>query len=436
MSIDGWKSKPLFEVLDLIMDFRGRTPKKLDMEWGSGEIPALSANNVEMGKINFSKECYLASDALYRKWMTKGDTQKGDVVLTTEAPLGNVAVIPDNQKYILSQRVILLRANSADLCSDYLSHYLMSECFQNLMCQQSSGTTATGIQRAKLEPLLIKFPSSKIEQTQIAAVLSTIDRAITQTEAIIAKQQRIKTGLMQDLLTKGIDENGNIRSEATHEFKDSAIGRIPVEWEIVSMEKITTKIVDGIHHKPNYVREGVPFIVVTDLTSSEGINFNPSRFVTEKDHKEFYKRADPQARDVLVTKDGTLGVARIVPDEAPSFSIFVSVALLRPKVTKCSPQLLWSFFDSGRFLAQLGALSAGTGLAHIHLEHFRKFQIHWMPIDEQKRIFDVIEHQQSLLKQQSQCLEKLKHQKIGLMQDLLTGKVRVTPLLEQKPASR
>ncbi|WP_373538636.1 restriction endonuclease subunit S [Chamaesiphon sp.] len=418
------------------MDFRGRTPKKLDMEWGSGEIPALSANNVEMGKINFSKECYLASDALYRKWMTKGDTQKGDVVLTTEAPLGNVAVIPDNQKYILSQRVILLRANSADLCSDYLSHYLMSECFQNLMCQQSSGTTATGIQRAKLEPLLIKFPSSKIEQTQIAAVLSTIDRAITQTEAIIAKQQRIKTGLMQDLLTKGIDENGNIRSEATHEFKDSAIGRIPVEWEIVSMEKITTKIVDGIHHKPNYVREGVPFIVVTDLTSSEGINFNPSRFVTEKDHKEFYKRADPQARDVLVTKDGTLGVARIVPDEAPSFSIFVSVALLRPKVTKCSPQLLWSFFDSGRFLAQLGALSAGTGLAHIHLEHFRKFQIHWMPIDEQKRIFDVIEHQQSLLKQQSQCLEKLKHQKIGLMQDLLTGKVRVTPLLEQKPASR
>ncbi|GDZ95197.1 type I restriction-modification enzyme S subunit [Planktothrix agardhii CCAP 1459/11A] len=428
MDIEGWESKPLFELLDQIMDFRGRTPKKLDMEWGGGDIPALSANNVEMGEINFSKECYLASDALYRKWMTKGDTQKGDVVLTTEAPLGNVAVIPDEQRYILSQRVILLRANSAYLCSDYLSHYLMSEGFQNLMRQQSSGTTATGIQRAKLEPLLIKFPSSKIEQKQIAEVLSTIDRAIAQTEAIIAKQQRIKTGLMQDLLTKGIDENGNIRSEATHQFKDSAIGRIPVEWEMISMDKITTKIVDGIHHTPNYVQDGIPFIVVTDLTSSEGINFTPSRFITEKNHQEFYKRADPKAKDVLVTKDGTLGVARIVPDEAPDFSIFVSVAMLRPKNTKCISELIWSFFESGRFLAQLGSLSAGTGLAHIHLEHFRKFQINLMPIDEQKRIFEVLNHQQLLLQKQSQNLEKLKHQKTGLMQDLLTGKVRVTSL--------
>ena len=58
-----------------------------------------------------------------------------------------------------------------------------------------------------------------------------VDRAIEQTEALIAKQQRIKTGLMQDLLTRGIDEHGNLRSEQTHEFKDSPLGRIPVEWE-------------------------------------------------------------------------------------------------------------------------------------------------------------------------------------------------------------
>ena len=62
-----------------------------------------------------------------------------------------------------------------------------------------------------------------------------MDRAIEQTEALIAKQQRIKTGLMQDLLTCGIDQHGNLRSEETHQFKDSPLGRIPVEWEVENL---------------------------------------------------------------------------------------------------------------------------------------------------------------------------------------------------------
>ncbi len=203
---DGWITKPLSAVLSLIIDFRGKTPKKLGMEWGDGDIPALSANNVGMGKIDFSKECYFASEALYKKWMTKGDANVGDVVLTTEAPLGNVAQIPDDRRYILSQRVILLRADENQILNDYLTHYMKSDLFQSLMRQQSSGTTATGIQRAKLETLPIHFPSSNEEQRQIAKILSTMDRAIEQTERLVAKQQRIRNGLVQDLLTgnKGV----------------------------------------------------------------------------------------------------------------------------------------------------------------------------------------------------------------------------------------
>ena len=81
----------------------------------------------------------------------------------------------------------------------------------------------------------IAFGLPKPEQTKIAEILSTVDRAIEQTEALIAKQQRIKTGLMQDLLTRGIDEHGNLRSEQTHQFKDSPLGRIPVEWEVTQI---------------------------------------------------------------------------------------------------------------------------------------------------------------------------------------------------------
>ncbi|MCG7849575.1 MAG: restriction endonuclease subunit S, partial [ANME-2 cluster archaeon] len=222
---------------------------------------------------------------------------------------------------------------------------------------------------------------------------------------------------------------GNLRSEQTHEFKDSPLGMIPVEWEVKSLDQLTTRIVDGVHHTPTYVESGIPFIVITDLTGGSSINFSNTRFVSERNHREFSKRADPKSGDVLVTKDGTLGVARIVPPDSPEFSIFVSVAMLRPKQNVCLPELIWAFFESGRFLVQLGALSAGTGLTHIHLEHFRSFLLRCPPIDEQQQIFRIINKQQDLLNRAVSGLYKLKKQKTALMQDLLTGKKRVTALL-------
>jgi type I restriction enzyme, S subunit len=103
--------------------------------------------------------------------------------------------------------------------------------------QMNEATGVPSLSRDALYKIRVPTPPEP-EQTKIAAVLSTMDRAIEQTEALIAKQQRIKTGLMQDLLTRGIDEHGNLRSEQTHQFKDSPLGRIPVEWEVVPVVSI------------------------------------------------------------------------------------------------------------------------------------------------------------------------------------------------------
>ncbi len=84
---EDWEVATIIAATHQIMDFRGRTPKKLGMDWGGGDIPALSAKNVKMGFIDFDEECYLGSDALYSKWMVHGDVAKGDVLFTTEAPL-------------------------------------------------------------------------------------------------------------------------------------------------------------------------------------------------------------------------------------------------------------------------------------------------------------------------------------------------------------
>jgi restriction endonuclease S subunit len=118
-----------------------------------------------------------------------------------------------------------------------------------------------GISRDQLLDFEI-FAPIRSEQTKIAEILSTVDRAIEQTKALIAKQQSVKTGLMQDLLTRGIDENGNLRSEQTHSFKDSSLDRIPVDWNVKRMDEIADVsygISDSIDRTN---RTGVPTITL------------------------------------------------------------------------------------------------------------------------------------------------------------------------------
>ena len=356
--------------------------------------------------------------------MTKGNLRDEDVLINKDgAQTGKVG-------WYRPSRALVACIN--EITQGYLYYSLLSDSGQAQIRLQISGSAQPGLKIGFTKGVIVEFPTDTCEQSMIARVLSTVDRAIEQTQALIAKQHRIKTGLMQDLLTRGIDEQGNLRSEQTHKFKDSRLGRIPIEWEVRSMSELTTQIVDGVHHTPTYTSSGVPFIVVSDLTSGIGIDFNHTRFVSEAAHTGYAKRVEPRSGDVLVSKDGTLGVARIVPDRAPRFSIFVSVALLRPQHRLCIANLLWSFFESGEFYRQLGALSAGTGLAHIHLEHFRKFQLRCPRIDEQGRIFAVITAQSRLLTEYTDALQKLRRVRTALTQDLLTGKRRVTALLKQR----
>ncbi len=428
--LNAWTSRPLIETLALVLDFRGRTPKKLGMEWGGGDIPALSANNVEMGKINFSKECYFASEELYRKWMTRGDAQFRDVVLTTEAPLGNVAQIPDSQRYVLSQRAILLRTNEDDLCNDYLAHYLRSDVFQNLMRQQSSGTTATGIQRKKLETLPVEFPISNTEQAKIAEILSTVDRAIELTEALIAKEERIKTGLMQDLLTRGIDEHGNLRSESTHEFKDSVLGRIPIEWHENSLEDVAAFVTSGSRGWAQYYStEGSRFLRIGNLTRSHiNLRFDDTVLVNPPRSSEG-KRTSVETGDLLVSITADLGIIGVIPSDFGEAYVNQHIALVRLLVDAVSPRFIGWFLSGRGGQMQFEALNESGAKAGLNLPTIRRLKVPMPELKEQKQIATVLDEATKRADEYYQRGVKLRFLKTALMQDLLTGKKRVTPLL-------
>jgi type I restriction enzyme S subunit len=272
------------------------------------------------------------------------------------------------------------------------------------------------------------FPIDKKEQKQIAEVLSTIDRAIAQTEAIIAKQQRIKTGLMQDLLTKGIDENGNIRSEATHKFKDSAIGRIPVEWKVVATGEVTNSLVPG-RDKPDLDGGGIPWITIPDIDAMYVCASKNGFSLSQKAIKLANARLMPRGT-VLMSCVGEFGITTITEVEV--------IANQQLHGFICGDDILpeWLAIQINASGTRIDTLTTQTTIKYLNKTGCESILIALPNIDEQKRAISIFGNSLRFIATQEKHLAKLQHQKTGLMQGLLTGKVRVTNLLkEREPTS-
>ena len=173
----------------------------------------------------------LSADGLYPVVGTGGTERYGDAFLYDgdSIILGRKGTI-DRVLFVTGRFWTIDTAYFLSDFSDTQPRWLFY-VLQNLHLRQlNEATGVPSLSRDLLYKIEVETPP-KPEQTKIAEILSTVDQAIDQTEALIAKQQRIKIGLMRDLLTLGIDKDGNLRSEDTHEFKDWPLGRIPVEWK-------------------------------------------------------------------------------------------------------------------------------------------------------------------------------------------------------------
>ena len=188
-----WEVVKISEVTSYV-DYRGKTPPKVN----SG-ILLVTARNIKMGKIDYevSKE-FIPSD-LYESVMSRGIPKIGDVLITTEAPLGNIASV-DKEDIALAQRVIKYRGNKDVLDNSYLKQYMLGSVFQRLLKRQSTGSTVKGIKGSVLHKLNIALPSIE-EQQKIAEVLTSVDEKLEVLSEKKITYQELKKGLMQQLLT-------------------------------------------------------------------------------------------------------------------------------------------------------------------------------------------------------------------------------------------
>ncbi|HHC9656760.1 TPA: restriction endonuclease subunit S [Staphylococcus aureus] len=172
-----WERIKFFDVIDKVIDFRGRTPKKLNMEWSDEGYLALSAVNVKKGYIDFNVEAKYGNLDLYTRWMRGNELYKGQVLFTTEAPMGNVAQVPDNKGYILSQRTIAFNSNEK-ITDNFLASLLSSENVYNDLLKLCSGATAKGVSQKNLNRLYVTIPHSISEQEEIAEFFKKINRLV------------------------------------------------------------------------------------------------------------------------------------------------------------------------------------------------------------------------------------------------------------------
>ncbi|SDY12111.1 restriction endonuclease subunit S [Nitrosomonas sp. Nm33] len=210
--MSAWKLRKLIDLAEYINGY-SFAPE----DWGTEGLPIV--------RIEQLKNPGAPTDYYAGRLPEKNIIDDGDLVFSWSASL--FLRIWNDGKAALNQHLFKV-VEKAGVNRTFLKSFI--EFYLPDLMKASHGSTMQHITRKELKNFAAQFPVEEADQKNIADVITALDHIIEQTEAIIAKQQRIKTGLMQDLLTKGIDEHGNIRSEATHAFKDSPLGRIPMEW--------------------------------------------------------------------------------------------------------------------------------------------------------------------------------------------------------------
>jgi len=413
---EDWEINNVQSLLKII-DYRGRTPPFSDEG-----IIHLRSNNIRNGMINFDDVTFVSSKT-YDKYMIRGIPLENDVLFTTEGPLGEVALVPKDFKFSLAQRIIVLRPKNSKLSSKFLKYLLLDRKVRHRYQGLSTGTTLGGIASKWFTKILLPYPKKISEQQKIAYILSNIDTLISSYDSIIETTKRLKQGLMQQLLTKGI---GHKKFKKVNLFPKIIIC-IPEDWNLVRFGELISKLKRGPSKASN--KEGNGFIYVTsDFLDDEGnIEFNEMKCL-EKEKVDNPKTCLLEQGDLILNcvnsfeKIGKVAIFNSFRKKTIVGFNNYGITLKNDVVPEFLKNLfLLSFF---KFIFQSISKPAINQVS-FSTKDINRLDIPLPSISEQQKIATILntfDSRISDLKSKMSTLEKLKK---GLMQKLLTGQIRV-----------
>lgn len=310
------------DALDALIDYRGKTPKK-----SKTGIMTLSAKTVKNNHIDYS-QCYFISEDEYEKFMVRGFPKKGDILLTTEAPLGLVARL-DRNDVAIAQRLLTLRGKEHVLDNDYLLYYLQSPIGQASLKARETGTTVTGIKQSEFRKIEIEIPDYEV-QKKVSSILRVIDQKIELNTAI----------------------NNNLEQQAKAIFKSWFVdfepfgGVQPSEMQFIPLQelcKVVTKGTTPTTLGKSFTSSGINFIKAESILDNHSIDSSKFAFIDEETNA-LLKRSIIKVNDIVFTIAGTLGRFAMVDKSVLPANTNQAVAIIRPDETKVTPAYLYSFF--------------------------------------------------------------------------------------------
>jgi type I restriction enzyme S subunit len=411
---DGWQYKTIDDLCVVDQESLGEKTKRDHVFY-----------YIDISSVSEGRLILPADKAIFREAPSRARkvVHRGDVLMSTVRP-NLKAFVYFNQTEddcVASTGFAVLTARD-QVDARFILHSILSDDVTAQIESLVVGSNYPAINPNAVRRLRIFAPPYP-EQAKIAEILSTVDRAIEQTEKLIAKQQRIKGGLMQDLLTCGIDEHGNLRSEQTHKFKDSPLGRIPVEWAVTELQK-TSQVIDCLHRTPTFSDDGYPMVRVTDIKPGE-LSLLKCIRVSETVFGEFTCNHVPQTGDIVMSRVGTYGVSSFVSNEL-AFCIGQNTVIITGHRYS---RFLFEFLQTPVVRDYFELNLAGSSQKTLSLKAIRETPIPELEPEEMKRITAVLICQAEGVGTLCTHLSKLRYLKAALMQGLLSGKKRVTALL-------
>lgn len=266
-----------------------------------------------------------------------------------------------------------------------------------------------GLNRNEVYSLKIAIPPLS-EQVKIAAILSKVDEEIEKVERIIEQTEKLKKGLMQKLLTKGVGHT---------KFKKTELGEIPEEWEMVNLSE-AANVIDSLHQTPEFSEHGYAMVRVADIKPGFLI-LDKTQKVTEDVFEEFTAKYRPQRNDIVLSRVGSYGVISYVGTDEP-FCMGQNTVVLKPNINSL---YLFYYLNHEQVQSQIENEVSGSGYKSLSLKSIRELNIALPKNIEQEYIAKVLSSLDAKITNNIEGKTHLIKLKKGLMNDLLSGKIRI-----------
>ena len=417
--MSNWKELPLNDVIELVIDHRGKTPKKLGFDdFFSEGYPVLSAKHVKTSGLVNLDAMRFANEEMYKKWM-KEPTQKGDVILTSEAPLGELFYIDGSKKYVLGQRVFGLRPKSDVLDSMYLLVWLSSAEGQGRLQARATGSTVQGIKQSELLKIMIPIPPMEVQKyiasiyrsldqkiqlnTQINQTLEQIAQALFKSwfvdfDPVRAKVQALSDGLsleqaelaaMQAISGKTPEELTALSQTQPDRYAELAETakafpcemeeidgvEVPKGWEVKPLPEIIDFLEGPGIRNWQYTDEedGIKFINIRCIQNGD-LTLTTANKITKEEAFGKYKHFQLEEDDIVVSTSGTLGRFAFVRKEHLPLSLNTSVIRFRPIKNKSTLGFIAGFVEN-QLQHELEIRASGSAQRNFGPTHLKQISL-------------------------------------------------------------